>query len=138
VALRSPPGDPQTRIGGILLVQTIASAVLFLVVARTTTPTNAGVAFAALGFFVLGFTGVYYSCMATLVPAEQMGSATAGCQLALTSGALFAPPAFGYLADTFDYRASWTLLAGVCLVAAVLVVAVIRSEPPVGETAMAE
>jgi MFS family permease len=132
------PGDPQTRIGGILLVQTIASAVLFLVVARTTTPTNAGVAFAALGFFVLGFTGVYYSCMATLVPAEQMGSATAGCQLALTSGALFAPPAFGYLADTFDYRASWTLLAGVCLVAAVLVVAVIRSEPPVGETAMAE
>ena len=132
------PGDPQTRIGGILLVQTLASAVLFLVVARTTTPTNAGIAFAVLGFFVLGFTGVYYSCMATLVPSERMGSATAGCQLALTAGALFAPPAFGYLADTFDYRASWTMLAGVCLVAAALVVAVIRSEPPVGETAMAE
>jgi len=132
------PGDPQTRIGGILLVQTISSAILFLVVARTTTPVNAGVAFAVLGFFVLGFTGVYYSCMATLVPAERMGSATAGCQLALTSGALFAPPAFGYLADAFDYRASWTLLAGVCLVASVFVVAVIRSDPPVGETAMAE
>jgi len=132
------PGDPQTRIGAILLVQTVASAVLFLVVARTSTPSNAGVAFAALGFFVLGFTGVYYSCMATLVSSDQMGSATAGCQLALTSGALFAPPAFGYLADTFDYRASWTLLSGVCLVAAVLVVAVIRSDPPVGETAMAE
>ncbi|WP_123619767.1 MFS transporter [Halorubrum sp. CSM-61] len=132
------PGDPQTRIGAILLVQTVASAVLFLVVARTSTPTNAGVAFAALGFFVLGFTGVYYSCMATLVPSDQMGSATAGCQLALTSGALFAPPAFGYLADVFDYQASWTLLSGVCLVAAVLVVAVIRSDPPVGETAMAE
>ncbi|WP_128904841.1 MFS transporter [Halorubrum amylolyticum] len=132
------PGDPQTRIGAILLVQTVASAALFLVVARTSTQTNAGIAFAALGFFVLGFTGVYYSCMATLVPSEQMGSATAGCQLALTSGALFAPPAFGYLADAFDYRASWTLLSGVCLVAAVLVVAVIRSDPPVGETAMAE
>ncbi|MGQ3328462.1 MULTISPECIES: MFS transporter [Halorubrum] len=132
------PGDPQTRIGGILFVQTVASAVLFLVVARTSTPSNAGIAFAALGFFVLGFTGVYYSCMATLVPADQMGSATAGCQVALTSGALFAPPAFGYLADTFDYRASWTLLSGVCVVAAVLVVTVIRSDPPVGETAMAE
>lgn len=132
------PGDPQTRIGGILLVQTVASAALFLVVARTTTPSNAGIAFAALGFFVLGFTGVYYSCMATLVPVERMGSATAGCQLALTSGALFAPPAFGYLADTLDYRASWTLLAAVCLVASVLVVAVIRSDPPVGDTAMSE
>lgn len=132
------PGDPRTRIGGILLVQTVASAGLFLVVARTSTPTNAGIAFAALGFFVLGFTGVYYSCMATLVSADRMGSATAGCQLTLTAGALFAPPAFGYLADTLDYRASWTLLAVVCLVAAALVVAVIRTDPPVGETAMAE
>jgi len=86
----------------------------------------------------LGFTGVYYSLMATLVSADQMGSATAGCQVALTSGALFAPPAFGYLADTVTYRASWTLLAGICLVAAGLVVAVVRAEPPVGETAMAE
>ncbi|TKX62866.1 MFS transporter [Halorubrum sp. ASP1] len=132
------PGDPQVRIGGILLVQTLASAGLFLVVARTSTEATAAVAFAALGFFVLGFTGVYYSVMATLVPADQMGSATAGCQVALTSGALFAPPAFGYLADTATYRASWTLLAGICVVAAVLVVAVIRAEPPVGETAMAE
>ena len=132
------PGDPQTRIGGILLVQILAGAGLFLVVARTTTQANAGIAFAALGFFVLGFTGVYYSCMATLVSADQMGSATAGCQLALTSGALFAPPAFGYLADTLDYRASWTLLAVVCLVGAVLVAGVIRTDPPVGETAMGE
>jgi predicted MFS family arabinose efflux permease len=132
------PGDPQTRIGAILLVQILASAGLFLVVARTSTPTNAGIAFAALGFFVLGFTGVYYSCMATLVPAERMGSATAGCQLALTAGALFAPPAFGYLADTLDYRASWTLLAGACLVAALLVAVVIRTDPPAGETAMTE
>ena len=132
------PGDPQTRIGGILLVQTLASAALFVVVTTTSTPLGAGLAFSALGFFVLGFTGVYYSCMATLVPADEMGSATAGCQLTLTSGALVAPPAFGYLADTMSYRASWWLLASVCLVAAGLVAAVIRSDPPVGETAMAE
>lgn len=132
------PGDPQIRIGGILLVQIVASAGLFLVVARTSTPTNAGIAFAALGFFVLGFTGVYYSYMATLVSADRMGSATAGCQLALTAGALFAPPAFGYLADTLGYRASWTLLAAASLVAAVLVAIVIRTDPPVGETAMSE
>ncbi|WP_418280040.1 MFS transporter [Halorubrum sp. DTA98] len=132
------PGDPRTRIGGILLVQTLASAVLFIVVAATSTPAGAGIAFAALGFFVLGFTGVYYSCMATVVAPDEMGSATAGCQLALTSGALVAPPAFGYLADVATYRASWSLLAGGCVVAAVLVVAVIRSDPPVGETAMAE
>jgi predicted MFS family arabinose efflux permease len=86
----------------------------------------------------LGFTGVYYSVMATLVPPDRMGSATAGCQVALTSGALFAPPAFGYLADTASYGAGWTLLAAVCLVAAVLVVAVLRAGPPPGETAMAE
>lgn len=132
------PGDPQTRIGGILLVQTAASAALFLAVGRTATPTAAAVGFAVLGFFALGFTGVYYSCMATLVPADQMGSATAGCQLALTSGALFAPPAFGHLADTLSYRAGWTLLAGLCVVAAVLVVAVVLSDPPVGEPAMVE
>ena len=132
------PGDPQTRIGGILLVQTLASAAMFVVVTTTSTPLGAGVAFSALGFFVLGFTGVYYSCMATLVPADEMGSATAGCQLTLTSGALLAPPAFGYLADTMSYRASWWLLAGVCLAAAGLVAAVIRSDPPVGETAMGE
>lgn len=129
------PGDPQTRIGAILLVQTISSAALFLVVGRTTAPRSAGIAFAVLGFFVLGFTGVYYSYMATLVPAEQMGSATAGCQLALTSGSLFFPPAFGYLADAFGYRAGWTLLAAVCLFAAVLIALVLRSDPPTTETA---
>ena len=122
-------GDPHTRIGGILLIQIVASAVLFLVVARTSTPQEAGIAFAALGFFVLGFTGVYYSYMTTLVAPGAVGSATAGCQLTLNAGALIAPPLFGLLADTVDYRAGWSFLAVTCLVAAALVVAVIRTPP---------
>ncbi len=91
-----------------------------------------------LGFFVLGNTGVYYSCMATLVGADEMGGATAGGQLALVAGALFAPPAFGYLADTVGYRASWWLLAAACVAAAVLLLFAIRVEPPVEEIAMQE
>ncbi len=129
------PGDPQVRIGSILIVQSVAGAVMFVVVASTTTVLGATIAFSALGFFVLGYTGVYYSVMATLVRAEEMGGATAGGQLALTSGALFAPPAFGYLADTIGYRASWLLLAGLVLVASGLLVLVTRTTTPVSRPA---
>ncbi|SNR25595.1 MFS transporter [Halorubrum vacuolatum] len=132
------PGEPRSRIGGILIVQTLASVVLFVAVTAASTETGAALAFSLLGFFVLGYTGVYYSCMATLVPASEMGSATAGCQLALTAGALVAPPAFGYLADTVDYRTAWLLLAAGCLVAAALLVVVIRTDPPVEKVAMME
>jgi predicted MFS family arabinose efflux permease len=68
--------------------------------------------------------------MATLVSADEMGSATAGGQLALTSGALFAPPLFGYLSETAGYRTSWFLLAGLALLAAVFVARVVTTEPP--------
>jgi MFS family permease len=129
------PGDPHKRIGGILLVQTLASGVLFLVVARTSTPRSAAIGFAALGFFVLGFTGVYYSYMTTLVAPGAVGSATAGCQLTLNAGALVAPPVFGLLADGADYGTGWTFLAVTCLLAALLVAAVIRSPPPRAVTA---
>jgi len=134
----SLPGEPRVRIGAILLVQTLASVVLFAGVTTATTEVGAALAFSLLGFFVLGNTGVYYSCMATLVPASEMGSATAGCQLALTSGALFAPPAFGYLVDTVDYRTAWLLLAAGCLIAAALLVLMLNSEPPSEDVAMAE
>jgi len=134
----SLPGEPRVRIGAILLVQTLASVVLFAGVTMATTAVGAALAFSLLGFFVLGNTGVYYSCMATVVPASEMGSATAGCQLALTSGALFAPPAFGYLVDTVDYRTAWLLLAAGCLLAAALLVLVLNSEPPSENVAMAE
>lgn len=121
---------PADRIGYILLVQTLAGAVLFVVVGVVGSRTAIAAAFVVLGFFVLGFTGMYYSCMATLVSAEEMGGATGGGQLALVGGALLAPPTFGYLADTVGYRASWFLLAASGLAAAVFVVQVIRTEPP--------
>ena len=125
------PGEPRLRITTILIGQTVASAILFVVVSVTTTPLASAVAFSALGFFVLGNTGIYYSCMATLVPVEEMGGATAGGQLALITGALVAPPVFGRLADVFGYRASWLFLAAGSAIAAVLLVGVIRAELPV-------
>ncbi|NHN46419.1 MFS transporter [Halostella sp. JP-L12] len=132
------PGEPRQRIGAILLAQTVASAALFAVVAVIDSTVAAAAAFVALGFFVLGFTGIYYSCMATLVPAEEMGSATGGGQLALVAGALVAPPAFGYLSDVFSYEASWLMLATLSLAATVFVVRVIVTEPPADVAAAAE
>jgi MFS family permease len=132
------PGRPRVRIGLVLVAQSLGSAVMFVVVSSTTTALGAAIAFSALGFFVLGYTGVYYSVMATLVPAEEMGGATAGGQLALTSGALVAPPAFGYLADAVGYRTAWLFLAAVVLAASVLLVGVVRTQPPVANPAAAE
>ncbi|SIR62573.1 MFS transporter [Natronorubrum thiooxidans] len=132
------PGDPQHRIGAILIVQALASAVLFVVVATTSSPWGAAIAFSALGFFVLGNTGVYYSYMATLVSADEMGGATAGGQLSLVAGSVVAPPAFGYLADTVGYRGSWWLLATGTVVAAGLLLYAVRLESPVDEPAMRE
>ncbi|QCC59495.1 MFS transporter [Natrinema thermotolerans] len=131
------PGEPRVRIGSLLIAQSIGSAVMFVVVASTTSERGAAVAFSVLGFFVLGYTGVYYSVMATLVRADEMGGATAGGQLALTSGALVAPPAFGYLADTVGYRTSWLFLAAVVTIAAGFLVQVVRTEPTVTNPAAA-
>jgi ACS family hexuronate transporter-like MFS transporter len=131
------PGDPRVRITAILIAQAIASGVLFVIVAATTTPIASAIAFSALGFFVLGYTGVYYSCMATIVPADEMGGATAGGQLALITGALVAPPVFGHLADVFGYRTSWLFLAAGSVAAGVLLVGVARADPPVDRSATA-
>ncbi|MFO7834146.1 MAG: MFS transporter [Halohasta sp.] len=124
------PGDPRQRIATILLVQAAASAVLFVAVGFVDSRLLAAVLFVAVGFFALGFTGIYFSCLATLVPAEEMGSATGGGQLALVTGALVAPPTFGYLADAVSYRASWGMLAGLSLFATLFIIRVIRQEPP--------
>lgn len=121
------PGNPRRRIGAVLLVQALASAGLFVVVGFVDRRLAAIAAFLALGFFVLGFTGVYYSCLATIVSNEEMGGATAGGQLALTSGALLAPPTFGYVSDTVGYRESWLLLGGLTLIATGFVLRVIRA-----------
>lgn len=132
------PGEPQVRIGAILIVQAVAGATLFVVVAATDSAWSAVVAFSALGFFVLGNTGVYYSYMATLVTTDEMGGATAGGQLALVVGSIVTPPAFGYLADTVGYRGSWWLLAAGAVVASGLLAYSVRLEPPVDELAMRE
>jgi len=92
----------------------------------------------ALGFFVLGNTGVYYSYMATLVAADEMGGATAGGQFALVVGSVVAPPAFGYLADTVGYRGSWWLLAAGTAVGSGLLAYSVRLGSPVEEPAMGE
>jgi len=132
------PGEPRVRIGLVLIAQSLGSAAMFVVVAATTAERGAAIAFSVLGFFVLGYTGVYYSVMATLVRADEMGGATAGGQLALTSGALVAPPAFGYLADAADYRVAWLFLAAIVTIAAVLLVYVVRTPPPVATPAAAD
>lgn len=124
------PGDPRRRIGSILAAQAVGSTALFVAVAFVNQRATAIAAFVALGFFILGFTGVYYSCLATIVPNEKMGGATAGGQLALTSGALLAPPAFGFVAETVGYRTSWLLLAGLTALSMVFVVRVIVTPAP--------
>jgi len=132
------PGEPRVRIGLVLIAQSLGSAAMFVVVAATTAERGAAIAFSALGFFVLGYTGVYSSVMATLVRADEMGGATAGGQLALTSGALVAPPAFGSLADTVGYRTGWLFLAAVVAIAAVLLVYVVRTPPSIAAPAAAD
>lgn len=110
----------------ILVLQAGASVPLFLAVTVVDSPIVALVLFCALGFFILGFTGVYYSCIGSIVDAEEMGSATAGGQIALNSGALLAPPTFGFLVDTLHYRAAWTMLAAGAFVAFLLLVSLLR------------
>lgn len=124
------PGNPRRRIGAILAVQSLGSTALFGAVAFVDQRATAIAAFVALGFFVLGFTGVYYSCLATLVPNGKMGGATAGGQLALTSGALLAPPAFGFIAGNIGYRTSWLLLAGLTFLSMVFIIRVIVTPAP--------
>lgn len=104
----------------ILFIQGVFATVLFLLTPLMTNRLQAILGFALLGFFVLGFTGIYYACLGGIVTNKEIGSATAGGQMALNAGALLAPPIFGYLISEFGYRTGWELLAGCTLVGAVL------------------
>lgn len=108
----------------ILSFQAAGASILFLAVTLVETPVTAIVLFSLLGFFVLGFTGIYYSCIGSMVSAGEMGSATAGGQVALNAGALLAPPMFGLLVDVRGYTTGWTMLAVTTLIALVLLVVV--------------
>lgn len=90
------------------------------------TPLVAFVLVAGVGATVLGFTGLYYASMTALVPDDEVGAATAGGQTTLNAGALLAPPAFGWLADTFTFGTGWLLLAGSVAVGTALLVFVRR------------
>jgi predicted MFS family arabinose efflux permease len=115
------PGDPSVTTGGILVVQTLGGALLFFLVSATNAPITAGIAFTALGLFALGSTGLYYSCISTVVSESEIGAASAAGSFATTISGLFAPPTFGYLVDAVSYTAAWGFLGTLSLLAALLV-----------------
>ena len=115
------PWAPARSAGVVLTAQAFLTAVCLVAVATAERRLPVWVAYAALGLFVLGFPGVYYACMTALVPDDRVGAATAGGQTALNVGGLAAPPAFGFLADTVGYDVGWTALAGLAVVAGLLV-----------------
>jgi MFS transporter, ACS family, hexuronate transporter len=119
------PGEPRTRIGVILFVQAFVGGLLFFLVTAVRTPLEAGVVFSVLGIFVLGSTGLYYSCISTVVADDEIGAASSAGQFAATSGGLLAPPVFGYLIDTVGYDAAWSFLGVLSLLAALFVAAVV-------------
>jgi MFS family permease len=125
VADRLPGGNARAS-AQVLVVQAALAVAAFGGVVVVDTPLGAGVAFAVLGLFILGFPGVYYACLTALVPDDQVGAATAGGQSALNLGGLLAPPLFGFLADTVSYDAGWTLLACCTLVAGLLLVGLVH------------
>jgi MFS family permease len=110
----------------VLLVQSVVSALGFVTVTLVGTPLVAAAAFALLGFFVLGFPGMYYGSLTALVDDDEVGAATAGGQTAINLGGLVAPPAFGYLADSAGYAVGWYGLAGCAALAAVALVPLVR------------
>ncbi|MFB6081192.1 MAG: MFS transporter [Halanaeroarchaeum sp.] len=110
----------------ILLAQAVAAAALFLLVPFVSGTAGAVVCFVALGFVILGFTGVYYSCIGAIAPADEIGAATAGGQTALNVGAVVAPPVFGFVADAGRYLDAWWFLAALSLAGAGLLVSLAR------------
>ena len=120
-------GEPMVRTTArILLVQAVAAVVLFLAVPFAGGAVGAVLLFVALGLAILGFTGVYYSCIGAITPREEIGAATAGGQTALNLGAVVAPPVFGVIADAGGYLDAWWFLAACTLAGAALLVSLAR------------
>ncbi|GAA0505654.1 Predicted arabinose efflux permease, MFS family [Halorubrum aquaticum] len=119
------PGSARTRTGGILAVQAAGGGVLYFVLPASESVLAAGVVFAGIGALVLGSTGLYYSCLSTLVDDDELGAASAAGQLAVTASGLFAPPTFGYLVDVSGYSAAWSFLGVLSLAAAGLTLVVV-------------
>jgi MFS family permease len=113
----------------ILLVQAIGGVISFGAVVTFKSPTLAVVSLLFVGFFAVGFTAMYYSCLGTLVPPAEMGGATAGAQLSLTLGSVVGPPTFGYMADTFGYSSGWTMLMLAAAVGVAFILQLFRLVP---------
>jgi MFS family permease len=120
-------GVPQARGAATALVgmAVVGAACLGVLAAWTPPPLLALVVLGVVGATVLGFTGLYYTCVAGLVGEGKLGAATAGGQAALNAGALLAPPAFGWLVDFRSYEAGWLLLAA-CMALSVVLLAGVR------------
>ncbi len=126
-------GTAADRLGGargaatVALVQIVGGAALFVVLATGIASFPVAiVVFAGLGLTIYGSTGVFYSCLSDLVDGDDIGAATAGGQTAINVGGLVAPPAFGALVQYSGYQSGWELLAGLTIVAAVLLVVIRR------------
>ncbi len=112
------PGRPRLRTSAIIVAQAIGGGVLFFLLPLMGSTLAVGGVFAVLGLFVLGSSGLYYSCISTLVREEELGAASAAGQLAMTVSGLFAPPTFGYLVDVSGYAAAWGFLGVLSFAAA--------------------
>ncbi|EMA39794.1 MFS transporter [Halococcus hamelinensis] len=132
-AARIGAGGVADRLGGargaatVALVQMAVAVVLFAVLA-TGLPSFpvALVVFAGLGLTVYGSTGVFYSCLGTIVDDDDIGAATAGGQTAINVGGLVAPPTFGLLVEHSGYSVSWAFLGALTVAGTVLLVVVRR------------
>jgi len=120
-------GIPQARGAATTLLgmAVVGAACLGVLATTTPPPLLALVVLGVVGATVLGFTGLYYTCVAGLIDEGKLGAATAGGQTALNAGALLAPPAFGWLVDFRSYETGWLLLAA-CMAVAVVLLAGVR------------
>jgi predicted MFS family arabinose efflux permease len=129
------PGRSRTVTAALLGGQTLVAGGLFVAVTVAGTPLQAGLLFAALGFFALGSTGLYYAVLSTIVAEDELGTASALGQFAVTLGGLLAPPVFGYLVDTGGYAAAWLFLGALSVLATGLVGLVAVTGPGRGRPA---
>lgn len=96
-------------------------AVCVFAIASVTDPTVTVVVALVLGFFMFGFTSIYFSAIGSFIPDENVGGGSAAPQMALNFSALVAVPAFGLIADGPGYRVGWLVIGGIVVLAAVLV-----------------
>jgi hypothetical protein len=81
--------------------------------------------FASIGLSVYGSTGVFYSCLGSVVGDSEVGAATAGGQTGINAGGLVVSP-FRLVVETAGFGGGWALLAGSSSLATLLLFPVRR------------